>query len=116
MTDNAGWLSTLYPTAIDRAIADFEREAEFRRRQADEFHAVSPTGEQSKASMHAEADYHAEMAEVLRTLRDRHNPIGWARSNGCGEIVFRQAGHPANDAKLPEEWHPVYVGDRPAAP
>lgn len=36
-------------------------------------------------------------------------PIGWAKHNGAGEIVFRQAAHPANDAHLGPEWKAVYL-------
>jgi hypothetical protein len=36
-------------------------------------------------------------------------PVGWVRHVGCGELEFRQAGHPANDRLLHVEWKPVYV-------
>lgn len=36
--------------------------------------------------------------------------IGWAKHNGAGEIIFRQACHPANEADLPAQgWRKVYV-------
>jgi hypothetical protein len=37
------------------------------------------------------------------------HPIGYVRSNGAGEIVFRQAGHPGNDAQLGPEWKAVWT-------
>lgn len=41
---------------------------------------------------------------------DRREVLGWARPNGAGEIAFRQAGHPANDAGLPGEgWRPLVL-------
>jgi hypothetical protein len=39
---------------------------------------------------------------------DRREIIGWAKANGAGEVIFRQAGHPANDAALPADgWRPL---------
>lgn len=36
-------------------------------------------------------------------------PIGYVRSNGAGEIVFRQAGHSTNnDSLVADGWLPVY--------
>ena len=36
-------------------------------------------------------------------------PVGFVKHNGCGEILFRQAGHPSNDPEPP--WRPVhYIG------
>ncbi len=51
-------------------------------------------------------------AEVLEPM---YVLIGWARSNGAGEIVFRQAGHPEHDKAINElgpwsgMWKAVYV-------
>jgi hypothetical protein len=48
---------------------------------------------------------------------DEYTLIGWARSNGCGEIVFRQAGHPKNDEAINAAapwagmWQAVYIKD-----
>lgn len=45
--------------------------------------------------------------------------IGWAARNGsAGEIIFRQAGHPANDEAINTasalRWEPIYVArERP---
>lgn len=37
-------------------------------------------------------------------------PVGFVKHNGCGEIIFRQAGHPSNDtALLNDGWLPVYI-------
>lgn len=36
-------------------------------------------------------------------------PVGYVRPNGCGEITFRQAGHPENDKQLSSDWKPVYM-------
>lgn len=48
----------------------------------------------------------AALAEYARAMRtDR--PVGFVRSNGAGEIVFRQAGHPSNDPGDP--WCPVFL-------
>lgn len=41
---------------------------------------------------------------------DQREIIGWAKSNGAGEVIFRQAGHPANDADLPAAgWRPLVL-------
>ncbi len=55
-----------------------------------------------------------DVADVLRRrgplgLSEQPQPVGFAKSNGAGEIVFRQAGHPTNDAQLEPEWQPVYL-------
>lgn len=36
--------------------------------------------------------------------------LGVAKHNGCGEILFRQAGHPSHtDALLADGWTPIYA-------
>lgn len=44
-----------------------------------------------------------------RSERDEPSPVGWAKANGCGEIIFRQAGHTSNDERLGPEWYPVFM-------
>lgn len=47
----------------------------------------------------------AEVAEAVEAFVH----IGWAKHNGAGEIIFRQAGHPENDKNLAAmHWSPVY--------
>lgn len=48
------------------------------------------------------------MSELVDADGDR--PIGFAKHNGAGEIIFRQAGHPSYDATLlAEHWKPVWL-------
>jgi len=48
-------------------------------------------------------------------MSDEYELIGWARPNGAGEVVFRQAGHPKNDEAINAEapwagmWRAVYL-------
>lgn len=57
--------------------------------------------------------------EIERTGKPPQ-PIGWVRPNGCGEIVFRQAGHPKNDEAINAAapwagmWRAVYLKDEPS--
>ena len=41
-----------------------------------------------------------------------HQHVGWVRSNGAGQIVFRQAAHPGNEVDLSKEgWKRVYLDE-----
>lgn len=57
------------------------------------------------------------MSKTLTTGDDVLH-VGWARANGCGEIIFRQAGHPENDARINAAstipWEKVYIVRRVA--
>lgn len=66
---SAGYLSTIYDSALDRAIKEHAHAARFCRQQADDFHAVTETGERNKALMYGEADYHAEIVSILEAAR-----------------------------------------------
>jgi hypothetical protein len=38
--------------------------------------------------------------------------VGWVKHNGAGEIIFRQAVHPANETYLPEQgWRKVFFDE-----
>lgn len=45
----------------------------------------------------------------MKLLEEDH--VGWVKSNGCGEIIFRQAAHPGNETEMPAlGWKKVYLG------
>lgn len=47
--------------------------------------------------------------EVGFTPRPGQRPIGHLKHNGCGEIIWRQIGHPSNDPTDDSGWKPVYL-------
>lgn len=49
------------------------------------------------------------MDRLMLAVASEAQPVGWVKANGAGEVVFRQACHPANDAHLGPEWHPVFT-------
>ena len=67
-----------------------------------------------------EPSYYHQMASDFVGIALGYDPneyelVGWARPNGAGEVVFRQAAHPKNDEAINDEepwrgmWKAVYL-------
>ncbi len=57
--------------------------------------------------MHRSSADRMARADEITALGDI---VGWVASNGAGEVIFKQVGHPMNDAYLdPTYWKPVVL-------